>query len=758
MMDWFMDHTDTIVTNLLEGFRGWVSPSGQQLETDSGEDHGNHADRILDRAYPAWEWERSKRFTEQGVSYPTSALEYKGWIRVVDDGIYSVYKITPATVSSLEELINGIDDNTPVTIGVVKGRSLHRSTKEEALRWLGMVTEDVGEEDDDFKEVYGEPQPSMYLPLGTIIHGTMRVDDLIPAFLEVLERFEPETAASLKGDFEAATPDQREELCWERVVPILDRFAPPYTYFGSHPGNSSDYGVWVNTEALDEAVQEGDPSKIIVIKKGHPVPRGQSQNVVVVDDDGSYLSLWDGKTGAKLWDESSEPMAESARPVLEDDAPRIRGEYWITDGDVWFADGDVGDMNHEMYARDYACRRILDFLHADNDEEFLDEDTFREAVIDALKEDGIAADKTNWWTEVSNLIHKNAPDRLELVDILEAATGTGDARSVAVEHFGWIWVRGSNLSTWTFNKENILSGISEIIQQEDPEADWSNLDLEIFVASTKKRYSVTYGELESGRTPSHDPTWPVAEPPAPEPPSDQPLLPGLSEKLGEKVGTGIYMKQLDSGRRVYSCKCPVCGTIHGGYKTFEEASKNLKCREHHRKEIDKTKKEIEKVDEPKKQKNIFQNKLNKTKVIGEDAADFEDDATWKEVTDMGPDRIAYTVDDGREHFKLSRDGLIGRQSYTIGQMTGQWSIKGMTFHHWSKTLVPWHEIRRMLERGEKLVGFLWDNDHGTIRRWGKKVEVYKSAVSETQEDEDVRAILSGQSAGPGGVEIGRAHV
>lgn len=308
-----MDRTNTIVTNLLEGFRGWVSPSGQQLETGSGEDHGNHADRILDRAYPAWEWERSKRFTEQGVSYPTIALEYKGWIRVVDDGIYSVYKLTPAVVSSLEELINEIEDDTPVIIGVAKGRSLPRSPKEEALRWLGMVTEDAGEEDDDFKEVYGEPERPQYLPLGTIIQGTMQIEDIIPAFLHVLKSFDPAKAADLESDYTAIPPDQRDEFGWERVLPALEKFAPPYTYVGGHQGNASDYGVWVDTDTLDDVIKEWDTAQILVIKKGHPIPRGKSEYVLVLDDDGSYLSFWDGKTGVKLWDESSEPVAEAMK-------------------------------------------------------------------------------------------------------------------------------------------------------------------------------------------------------------------------------------------------------------------------------------------------------------------------------------------------------------------------------------------------------------------------------------------------------------
>jgi hypothetical protein len=85
----------------------------------------------------------------------------------------------------------------------------------------------------------------------------------------------------------------------------------------------------------------------------------------------------------------------------------------------------------------------------------------------------------------------------------------------------------------------------------------------------------------------------------------------------EERATGIFRKVLDSGREVYTCKCPVCGTLHGGYKTFAEASANRKCKMHFRNEIEKTKKDIQKVDEPEKPRNIFQKSMRQPAVLGE---------------------------------------------------------------------------------------------------------------------------------------------
>ena len=293
-----------IINVLLEGFRGWVSPSGDQLISGEGEDHGSHADRILNKQYPSWDWSRSKRFTRGGVSYASDALEYRGWIRVVDDGIYTTYKLTPDTIYQLEQLIAEIDDDTPVMIGLVKGPGLRQTSKEKALEWLNSINEDEigGDEDqeDDFKEVYGEPGEKKYLPLGSVSSATMREEDLIPRFLYVLKYVDPERAAQLEAEYDEMEDKSDPEFCWETVMNELDQHTLPYTYFGSNPGDGSDYGVWVSTESLDDDLKYDNPEQLRAIKKGEPVIPG-SGYVVVVDGAGEYQQLLDGRTGRVIW-------------------------------------------------------------------------------------------------------------------------------------------------------------------------------------------------------------------------------------------------------------------------------------------------------------------------------------------------------------------------------------------------------------------------------------------------------------------------
>lgn len=202
--------------------------------------------------------------------------------------------------------------------------------------------------------------------------------------------------------------------------------------------------------------------------------------------------------------------------------------------------------------------------------------------------------------------------------------------------------------------------------------------------------------------------------------------------LDERAKTGIFMKQLDNGRQVFSSKCD-CGVMHGGYRSYEEAKANKKCRRCYRGEIEKTRKEIEKVDEPKKQKDIFQNRMNKPAVIGEA---YEDD-DLKDVAEPLPDRPMYILNTpGREFYSVTRDGFI---SQFRGKPSGQWQMVGMTVQKYADTVpvyLPWQKLVVLLNQGEALSGKVRDLDHGTTREWGNEARIYKTSVNENFPDDD----------------------
>ena len=82
----------------------------------------------------------------------------------------------------------------------------------------------------------------------TISHGTMRPEDLIPKFLEVLEELNPKVSESAKRWNELAIEEAQSQFLSE-LFDLLNEEAPEGFYFGSHPGDGSDYGFWQMEEA-----------------------------------------------------------------------------------------------------------------------------------------------------------------------------------------------------------------------------------------------------------------------------------------------------------------------------------------------------------------------------------------------------------------------------------------------------------------------------------------------------------------------------
>ena len=102
--------------------------------------------------------------------------------------------------------------------------------------------------------------------LGTVSHGTMRPQDLIPAFLRAIaviaqhkpEGFNHSHANALQVAYPHSVPnwvvDEGDDCPWwdaeesgwllETLFEGLNSVAPEGYYFGAHPGDGSDYGFW----------------------------------------------------------------------------------------------------------------------------------------------------------------------------------------------------------------------------------------------------------------------------------------------------------------------------------------------------------------------------------------------------------------------------------------------------------------------------------------------------------------------------------
>ena len=103
---------------------------------------------------------------------------------------------------------------------------------------------------------------------GSVSEGTMRSEDLIPAFMDVLDKYWPERghllASIYQRDFSwpareghLTVPDPLPDtLCEAATYLVEDLFdalgelAPDGCDFGAHPGDGADYGFWPVEEML----------------------------------------------------------------------------------------------------------------------------------------------------------------------------------------------------------------------------------------------------------------------------------------------------------------------------------------------------------------------------------------------------------------------------------------------------------------------------------------------------------------------------
>ena len=129
---------------------------------------------------------------------------------------------------------------------------------------------------------------SKYL-FGTVSHGTMREEDLIPAFLSTIEYFSKAKARKLRRelkDIEKVEPedDRLDQMAYflnETLFDALDSYAAPYFYFGSHPGDGCDYGFWLSDEALEYA------EDLLKVSDLSEVPKDYRGEILLVNDHGN---------------------------------------------------------------------------------------------------------------------------------------------------------------------------------------------------------------------------------------------------------------------------------------------------------------------------------------------------------------------------------------------------------------------------------------------------------------------------------------
>lgn len=101
---------------------------------------------------------------------------------------------------------------------------------------------------------------------GTVIHGTLRPEDLVDAFSRELRLHDEDRAKQLEHDYADVYrildstseelidhPEVDEELFWlmDDLLDALNEIAPRGWYFGSLEGDASDFGWWLTDETAE---------------------------------------------------------------------------------------------------------------------------------------------------------------------------------------------------------------------------------------------------------------------------------------------------------------------------------------------------------------------------------------------------------------------------------------------------------------------------------------------------------------------------
>ena len=135
--------------------------------------------------------------------------------------------------------------------------------------------------------------------LGTISHGTMRPEDLIPDFVSELERLAGADSAYAElirdaNAIEDFDSDGAADIL-DSLFDALNDFAPPYAYFGAHPGDGSDYGFWLS-EDFQQMVRDNGG---IEIEAGDEIPAEYAGEVLAITDHGNATLYYVEKPGAE---------------------------------------------------------------------------------------------------------------------------------------------------------------------------------------------------------------------------------------------------------------------------------------------------------------------------------------------------------------------------------------------------------------------------------------------------------------------------
>lgn len=154
-----------------------------------------------------------------------------------------------------------------------------------------------------------------YATIGSISTGTLKSRDLAETFADELARLaqrddDPErqaatdqAVADTKSALQRVESDDFSDIdkfVLEIAPSLFEAYCPPFTRFGAHEGDGSDFGVWPDIDSLEEAARYKDG--VIKLPAGDEWPElDEDIDFVMEVNDHGNVSVYDAHTREVLW-------------------------------------------------------------------------------------------------------------------------------------------------------------------------------------------------------------------------------------------------------------------------------------------------------------------------------------------------------------------------------------------------------------------------------------------------------------------------
>lgn len=134
---------------------------------------------------------------------------------------------------------------------------------------------------------------NLYRPnLGSISHGTLRIQALLKAFADEAERCCNGHLGNLTLVNEARAIEDFDSLKAAEILcdlqDFLDEYSPPYAYFGSHPDDGADFGYWLFKDWQERMEEEGVPE----ISDLSEMEENYTGELLLINDHGNATFYW----------------------------------------------------------------------------------------------------------------------------------------------------------------------------------------------------------------------------------------------------------------------------------------------------------------------------------------------------------------------------------------------------------------------------------------------------------------------------------